>query len=303
MKSMIHKILLTALIPFVLFFYTGCRQDISLNTKIEEVIVPERVVVEYIVQPTRPESLDVLAILDTSCSMSDNYDELSVGLEILKGDILNLTDDFNISFINSSLEGEFFIGPFDESSDAIDLLLAPYVLTSDAYEVAFQSLYQFTSTPEASYALRPNADKLYIFVSDENEQSPLPVDIFKDWLDSYNHKVQHDVVTISTTEGSECAGYGSTVGARYNELSNYYGKQYIDICSDWSDALANSSFLVNLKNYINLDFSPVEDSIIVAVDGEETELWYYLNSTNTIYFDFEITEGSLITVGYNTTQN
>tara|TARA_R110000803_G_scaffold46795_2_gene98076 strand:+ start:1191 stop:2042 length:852 start_codon:yes stop_codon:yes gene_type:complete len=275
-------------------------QDISVITSVEEVIIPEKVVVEYIIQPMRPESLDVLAIVDTSCSMADNFDELGSGLEILKDDIRLLTDDFTISFINSSLVGRYYSGPYDDSSNAIDLLLAPYALTGDNAEVAFQSLYQFVDMPEADYALRPGADKLFIFISDEEEQSQIPVAMFRDWLISYNEDVQHDIVTISITENSTCGHVANDIGTRYNELSNFYGKNYIDICSDWSTALADSSFILNLKNYLNLKYIPVEESLTVSVDGEETNLWYYLSSTNTVYFDFNLTEGSIVTIGYNT---
>jgi len=288
------------LLIFSILFSITCAQDIGVVTNVEEVIIPNQVVVEYIVQPTKPESLDVLAIVDTSCSMSDNFDELSAGLEILKDDILLLTDDFNISFINSSLSGTYFVGPYDDSSDAIDLLLAPYALSRDNTEVAFQSLYQFAGMPEAAYALRPNSDKLFIFISDEEEQSQLPDNIFKDWLVSYNEGIQHDIVTITITEASSCAHVATDLGLRYNELSNYYGKNYIDICSDWTTALADSSFIVNLKDYMNLKYVPLEETIVVSIDGEETSEWYYLASSNTVYFDFELVEGSVITVGYNT---
>jgi hypothetical protein len=286
---------------FSLSFAVTCGgQDISVITSVEEVIIPEKVVVEYIIQPMRPESLDVLAIVDTSCSMADNFDELGSGLEILKDDIRLLTNDFTISFINSSLVGRYYSGPYDDSSDAIDLLLAPYALTGDNTEVAFQSLYQFVDMPEAAYALRHDADKLFIFISDEEEQSQIPVGMFRDWLLSYNEDVQHDIVTISITENSTCGHVANDIGTRYNELSNFYGKNYIDICSDWSTALADSSFILNLKNYLNLKYIPVEESLTVSVDGEETNLWYYLSSTNTVYFDFNLTEGSIVTIGYNT---
>lgn len=296
---MIKKIF-NLLLVFSLFFSTTCAQDIGVVTNVEEVIVPNQVVVEYIVQPIKPESLDVLAIVDTSCSMSDNFDELSAGLEILKDDILLLTDDFNISFINSSLSGTYFIGPYDDSSDAIDLLLAPYALSRDNTEVAFQSLYHFTGMSEAALALRPNADKLFIFISDEEEQSSLPVSVFKDWLMSYNEGIQHDIVAITITEASSCTHAAADLGLRYNELSNFYGKNYIDICSDWTTALADSSFIVNLKDYMNLKYIPLEETIVVSIDGKATDEWYYLTSSNTIYFDFELVEGSVITVGYNT---
>ena len=82
----IHRILEITILTICFLSLVSCRQDISLNTNVKEVVVPERVVVEHIIQPMKTESLDVLAVLDTSCSMSDNYDELSAGLEILKGE-------------------------------------------------------------------------------------------------------------------------------------------------------------------------------------------------------------------------
>ena len=50
-----------------------------------------QVVVDYYVQPEKPEDLDVLVILDTSCSMSDNFENVSIGLDILRDDIEVLT--------------------------------------------------------------------------------------------------------------------------------------------------------------------------------------------------------------------
>lgn len=285
---------------FIFVFFISCGQDIGVSTKKEEVIVPNRVVVEYIVQPTKPETLDILAIIDTSCSMNDNFEQLSIGLEILKTDIMDITDDFNISFINSSLTGDYFVGPFDQNSTAIDLILAPYMLSRDSYERLFESLYRFAATEESTIALRPHADKMYIFISDEEEQSPFEVNLFKEWLDSYNEDVKHDVITISLTELSTCGYVEGNIGYRYDQLSNYYGKSHIDICGDWSTALVDSSFLVNLKDFINLRHKPVIESITLSVNEIENRDWYYLEETNTVYFDFEPQEGDVITVGYNT---
>ena len=285
---------------FVCSFILSCGQDIGVTTKKEEVVVPNRVVVEYIIQPTKPETLDVLAIIDTSCSMNDNFEQLSIGLEILKTDIMDITDDFNISFINSSLNGDYYVGPFDQNSTLIDLILAPYLLTRDNYEKSFESLYKFSNEEEAAIALRPHADKMFIFISDEEEQSPFEVSIFKEWLDTYNSGVKHDIITIAITENSNCNVYGQDIGYRYNELANYYGKMYIDICGDWSTALVDSSFLVNLQNYINLKHTPIIDTIVLEVNGSNESEWYYEESTNTVYFDFEPKEGDVITIGYNT---
>ena len=65
------------------------------------------VVVEHFVQPDKPENLDVLFVIDTSCSMSDNFENVSAGLDILRDDIETLTYDYQIAMINSSLREIF----------------------------------------------------------------------------------------------------------------------------------------------------------------------------------------------------
>ncbi len=236
--------------------------------------------------------------------MNDNFEQLSIGLEILKTVIMDITDDFNISFINSSLTGDYYSGPFDENSTLADLILAPYLLSRDGKETAYESLYAFATTAEeAVQALRPHADKMFIFISDEEEQSPFSVSVFKEWLDSYTDNIDHDVITISVTESSTCSHSSIDIGYRYNELANYYGKQYIDICGDWSTALVDSSFLVNLQDYINLKYTPLVETIVLTRNGQEETQWYYLAETNTIYFDFDPQEGDVIAVGYNTLEN
>ncbi len=57
------------------------------------------VIVEYFEQPSKPESLDVLFVLDTSCSMSDDYEKVSIGMDLLRGDIETLTNDYNMAII------------------------------------------------------------------------------------------------------------------------------------------------------------------------------------------------------------
>jgi len=100
-------------------------------------------------------------------------------------------------------------------------------------------------------------------------------------------------------EDGECAStWQYDVGQKFIDLVAYYGKVGIDICSDWEAWLADSTFLVGEINYINLTQTPLPDSLVVYRNGLETELWYYLPSTNTIYLDFVPDPGELIEVGY-----
>ena len=43
--------------------------------------------------------------------MNDNFQQVSVGVELLRGDIEKLTLDYKIGFINSGLVSPYFAGP------------------------------------------------------------------------------------------------------------------------------------------------------------------------------------------------
>jgi len=287
-----------------------CVTDYSVITN-PDIIVQDtselrqaEVVVEYFVQPDKPENLDVLFVIDTSCSMSDNFENVSIGLDLLRDDIETLTYDYQIAMINSSLREPYFVGTFNSTTPAIDIFMAPYVLGRDGTEELFNSFYQFTTTPEGQEFLRPDVDKLYIYISDEKEQSAVPVAMFKDWLDDYHESVQHDVVVIGINDSSpeECQRYfdlGEGEENRFLTFANYYNKMIIDICGDFQFAFADSSFLLTPITYKNLSKQPIEDSIVVYKDGQIQQDWYYLNTTNTVYFEFEIEPNSIVKIGYN----
>jgi hypothetical protein len=280
----------------------SCQNEYIVSTAvIEEVASPEtNVIVDSLIQPSETIQLDVLVVLDTSGSMSDNYDQVSRGVEILRGDIELITFDYQIGFINSSLKEPYFSGPYDVYSSAIDFLLAPWMLGNDNAETAFYAAYEFTTlTEEGDTFFRDSADKLIILISDEDEQSVFTASTFHYWLQDEFIDVQHDTVSIVKLETSDCENsHVASIGEKYVELSAYYGKMATDICSDWELALADSTFLTGPKDYIELSQTPIEDSISVYVDHVITEDWYYLPSTNIVYLDFIPMEGSLVEVGY-----
>lgn len=292
---MYYKIIL------LFFLFISCGNEYSVvepAAVIVEEIQPTEVVIQSLTQPYDSEQLDVLVILDTSCSMSDNFEQVSRGIEILREDIESITYDYKIGFINSSLKEDYFSGPYDVMSTSIDLLLAPYELADDTYEIAFSALYGFvTTTTEAEEFFREDADKLLIFVSDEDEQSGITARIMHEWIESRYKDVQRDVVAIIVTKNGECES-PYNIGESFIDLVAYYGKTGIDICSDWEAWLADSTFLAGPIDYVNLDYVPVEESIVVYIDKVAIEEWYYLPSTNTVYLDYPPFEGSLIEVGY-----
>lgn len=284
-----------------------CVTDYSVITKPDITVVDTQdepqgeVVVDYYVQPEKPDDLDVLVVLDTSCSMSDNFENVSIGLDILRDDIEVLTFDYQMALINSSLFEPYYVGPIGPDTSSMEIFIAPYVLGSDRFEEPFASLYLFTDTAEGQEFLRDGVDKLYIFVSDEPEQSAIPVSLFKEWMDEYHSDVTHDVVVIGINEQSDCDEfYNLPEGAenRFLTLATYYNKTIIDICGDFQLALAENSFIVNPITHMQLSKPAIEDSIVVYNNGNIEQQWYYLPETNTVYFEFPIEGGEIIKIGY-----
>ncbi len=281
----------------------GCSADYSIITGevVEIGAAPDEVHVDSFIQVSKPEQIDVLVLLDTSCSMNDNYSQVSTGIELLRNDLNLVTNDYNIAFINTSLQDPYFAGIYDNSSSIIDFIMAPWTLAGDFTEAGFSALYDFTnSTPESVTFFRKTADKLFIFISDEEEQSGIPVAVFEDWLRSEFQGVQRDMVSIVTMPDSECefTDYSANVGYRYIDLARLYGKDGIDICSDWELWLSNSTFLTGPVDYINLSYTPIEDSIKIYIDHIETAAWDYDETSNTVFLHRTPSPGSLIEAAY-----
>ena len=271
----------------------GCSSDIALVEKADT-----KVVVDSFIQSEPIDKLDILVTLDTSGSMSDNYDDVGNGMDLLRADIENLVLDYRFGFITADSSSYNYVGPYDSDSSSIDLLMAPSLLGPAHREEAFASTYTFFNSEDITFFRRDEADFLLFLISDEDEQSQITADLFYDWLQDEFYEVRHDVVTVTQVEGGECtAVYG--YGYKYIELSNLYGKDSIDICvNDWSDWLSESSFLTNMLDYVQLSETPIVDTIVVYHDRQIIYDWKYSEGDNIVFLDFVPDYGSLIEVGY-----
>jgi len=276
-------------------FSIGCSPDYQVTDNKEV-----KVVVDSFIQAKQLEELDVLVVLDTSGSMSDNYDDVADGMDILRTDIESLTLDYKFGYITMDPTNLSYVGPYDSSSSAIDMLMAPSLLPSAMLEEGFGATYSFLESEEGLAFRRPEADFLLFLISDENEQSAISADLFYDWMNDEFKDVNHDVVAITQLEDSQC-GYTYDIGYKYEELANLYGKDPIDICEeDWSVWLSDSSYLTQLKDFISLsEPEPILDSIVVYVNQEAIYEWSYIEETNGIQLGFVPDYGAVIEVGYN----
>tara|TARA_A100001391_G_scaffold104789_1_gene70099 strand:- start:235 stop:1116 length:882 start_codon:yes stop_codon:yes gene_type:complete len=275
---------------------TGCSPD-YLVTDTKEV----KVVVDSYVQAKQLEELDVLVVLDTSGSMSDNYDEVADGMDILRADIESLTLDYKFGYITMDPTEIAYVGPYDASSSSIDMLMAPNLLPNTFLEEGFASTYTFFDTEEGLEFRRPTADFLLFLISDENEQSAISADLFYDWLHEEFKDVNHDVVCVVHPDDGTGGTWGIDIGYKYIELSDLYQKDVIDLHSeDWSVWLSDSSYLTKLKDYIVLtEADPILESMIVYVNQEAVYDWSYQEETNTVKLGFTPDYGAVVEVGYN----
>ena len=275
---------------------TGCSPD-YLVTDTKEV----KVVVDSYVQAKQLEELDVLVVLDTSGSMSDNYDEVADGMDILRADIESLTLDYKFGYITMDPTEIAYVGPYDSSSSSIDMLMAPNLLPNTFLEEGFASTYTFFDTEEGLEFRRPTADFLLFLISDENEQSAISADLFYDWLHEEFKDVNHDVVCVVHPDDGTGSAWGIDIGYKYIELADLYQKDVIDLHSeDWSVWLSDSSYLTKLKDYIVLtEADPILESMIVYVNQEAVYNWSYQEETNTVKLGFTPDYGAVVEVGYN----
>tara|TARA_B100000131_G_scaffold323122_1_gene379961 strand:- start:432 stop:1217 length:786 start_codon:yes stop_codon:yes gene_type:complete len=256
-------------------------------------------VIDSFIQPNKLESLDILIALDTSGSMLDNYEDVANGMELLRGDIESLTFDYQFGYITMDPTNLSYLGPYDSSSTAIDMLMAPNLLPTTHLEEGFASTYSFFSSGEGWAFKRPEADLLLFLISDEDEQSAITAPLFQEWLqDEFKH-VNHDVVCVVIPDDGSGGSWTYDIGYKYIELSSLYGKDIVDIQQDdWSSWLSSSSYLTRMIDYIELSQVPIQDSIVVYVNGTPIHDWTYNEHSNIVFLSSPPDYGSLVEVGY-----
>ncbi|MEM6928607.1 MAG: putative metal-binding motif-containing protein, partial [Myxococcota bacterium] len=182
----------------------------------------------------RPGELDVLLVVDNSCSMLDDQDAIAVAASdlltpLVTGAELRLgivTTDMN----NLLQAGRLQPGPggarfIDETFDVVaatDWLSDAVLLgtsgsaTERPRQAAYAALELLATTDNAGFA-RPGADVAVVFVTDENDQSPISIADWKSWFDAYiagrAGASVHALVPVATAPSLEdlAITYGGTI--------------------------------------------------------------------------------------------
>ncbi len=259
--------------------------------------------------------VDVLLVVDNSCSMVDEQEKLAsnfgsfieafedadVNYQI--GVITTDTDDIGQS---GRLQGPLVTSemPYDEA-EALFVETVSLGTTGSGYEAGLDAA-RLALSPELLAAenqdfLREEASLSIVFVSDEEDSSPDPVDLYLDFFyavkspEGYEAYRDSRLMNMSAVVGplpdgcsiSEDDQYPAVPGSRYIDLATRTNGIISSICDAEFGPLVRELGLniSGLQAEFYLSRWPDLATLVVKIDEEETTTWSYLAEQNSIVFD------------------
>jgi hypothetical protein len=277
--------LLLLLLPSLLVL-TACDEEIAL-------IVPTGVDVRFQNPPTQ---VDILLVVDDSCSMADEQDKLSEGFDEFV-EFFDVADvDYQIGIITTDMESSDAQGRLvGSASDRVIRRETP-----DASEVfrnhvrvgtlgsAFERGFDTAEKALTDHIdghnegfIRDDALLSIIFVSDEEDASVAPVNTMVSAFREVKGADRRDAFNASALVGldpetdlpAECGrdkedpNVGAQSGARYHDLALQTGGVAASICEDnFADIVGRMGLASSrLKDEFSLSDSPDPETIEVTV--------------------------------------
>ena len=272
----------------------------TIDYGIGEPRAPINIWVDSFTQAGAYEAIDILWVIDRSCSMDDNDAEVISGVETMMN---NLSPDVNwrLQMITTGFYTQPNTFPLTQGSTSKDALYMLSNLPSDHGEQGFQAVYNYIEFD--SYAqtwLRPQAALLVVFVSDEEEQSKMTTLEFTEWYDRQRTSVYLSSIVNVDPLLTECQYLNQqNVGYKYMDAASYFNGNIIDICStDWSSGVAEAATRIEPLEEWPLTHLPAVETLVVFIDGLPDHAWVYDEYLNTVYFDVAPDEGALVEISY-----
>ena len=252
------------------------------------------------------EAIDIVWVIDGSCSMVAHQTRLLAGIEHMMN---NLPPDVNwrlkmITAGDGSRISQPTTFPLTRGDDIDDALQMYNQLPNDGQEKGFDAIKNYiTKDSYAQTWMREDAALLVVFVSDEREQSTMTTADFITWYNWTRPSIYLSFIGNVETEDSVCA-YStnfSTIGRKYMDAVNHYSGSIIDICeSDWSAGVDDATQNIEPIEEWELTHVPYVDTVVVFEDNAPMNAahWSYNAVDNMVEFTVTPPENSLIEIGY-----
>jgi len=246
-------------------------------------------------------SLDILWVIDNSCSMYPYQAELANQMDSFVSSLMLLGPTFNMSFIttdqpdliDNAIVTEYSLDPTFE----VQMILSNIGTGGSAFEKGIENAYLALNDPNSaapgSLFYREYSQLVIIYLSDEPDQSG-DISLFTPFFDSLKTAglVSMYGVIGDYPVGCDAAQFGSG----YYEIIHHYSGDWYSICAlDWGVQLKDLALNLATKRKFELSSTDVDiASIQIYVNGQTQQTgWYYDPAINSIIFE----EGSIPTVG------
>jgi hypothetical protein len=263
--------------------------------------------------------LDILFVVDNSCSMADEQQALAANFSSFSAHLLLTRADFHLGvtttdvFVDSgAMRGQpaFLTPQTPQLSQAFGARALAGVMGS-GFEQPFEGLLRAVTSPMAQGTnagfLRPGAPLAAIIVTDAVEQSPQLVDAYLAGLRAVKAN-RADLVSISvvgpfTPASATCQLDTVPDQGRYQQAITATGGVKADICTtNWArdlDVIGNS--LAGLTARFPLKSTPdLARPFTVTVDGVATTGWSYDARSRALVFTTPPPAGAHIIATYRT---
>jgi hypothetical protein len=241
---------------------------------------------------------DILFVIDNSCSMHSHQTNLKNNFASFIGVFAGSGVDYQIAFITTDNEN-FVDNKIVRSTDAdpigdVTAIIDGIGISGYGLERGLWESYEATqpggdAAPGGAF-LRNDSRLVIVYLSDERDGSSTYSSMAP--TDYANHlstlKPLADQLSVNAVAGDHpngCSPPYAQHGAGYYEVVQQLGGTFMSICAtDYGlqmDTLARDSILLSA---FELSEIPIEESIIVTVDGYQSTAWTYNAIENAIYF-------------------
>lgn len=249
-------------------------------------VLEAEVQVDRLLQTTTP-AVDVLFVVDNSCSMDEEQSSLGSNFPAMLSWFIGSGLDYHVGVVSTDMNDPLQAGRLrtvddrrwiDETTEAPEVLFSDMVQmgTAGHYQekgraAAYTAIELLSSTDNLGF-VRPGAAMHITVVSDENDDSsdsPITRDEWINYLQTF--RVGAQMVSFSSIVGplTGCPYIGSP-GTEYISVTEAVGGVIWPICADdWTEVLDELGFLaVGLSKEFFLSQLPVPGTIAVRVDHE-----------------------------------
>ena len=234
-------------------------------------------------------AVDVLFVVDDSCSMEQERDKLINNFDAFLEPFLDAEVDWHVGVVTTDIldmtvmghlrqaEGHRYLTPDTEDPERVFRKMVDAGTDGSLVEGSALAIYEAIAQPRAEVQrwnagfFRPGAPFHVVAVSDEDEQSAgvLPYEEFVPWFRTLGEPYSFSAVAGPSPDGCVSADTDAEPGTAYQMLTEALGGVFADICApDWGPVLGDLGAMAALQQEFFLSLTPAEGSLEVWIEGD-----------------------------------